>query len=74
MSGLAHPPSRRLLVVGSVWGLISGLYFLGGAGLQLEQPLEVVAVVMRADGAGDRAADLWETRKPGWWASQEFLR
>jgi len=47
---------------------------LGSAGLQLEEPLEVVAVVVGANGVRDRAADLRETRKPGWWASQEFLR
>jgi len=47
---------------------------LGSAGLQLKEPLEVVAVVVGANGVRDRAADLRETREPGWWASQGFLR
>ena len=43
---------------------------LGSAGLQLEEPLEVVAVVVRPHGGVDRSADLMETREPGRWASQ----
>jgi len=38
---------------------------LDGAGLELEEPLEVAAVVVRPDGARDRPADLVQAGQPG---------